>query len=100
MILKRFYDDNLAQASYLVGCPGAGEACVIDANRDLAPYMEAAAKEGVRITAVTETHIHADYVSGSRELAALTGATLYLSDEGDADWKYRFANEPNVQLVR
>lgn len=100
VILKRFYDDNLAQASYLVGCPGAGEACVIDPNRDVAAYMAAAAQEGLRITAVTETHIHADYLSGSRELAALTGAKLYLSDEGDADWKYAFAHEPNVALVR
>ncbi len=47
----------------------------------------------MRIMAVTETHIHADYLSGSRELAAATGATLYLSDEGDADWKYGFEGE-------
>lgn len=100
MILKRFYDDKLAQASYLVGCPGAGEACVIDANRDVAQYLEAAASEGLRITSVTETHIHADYVSGSRELAEITGAQLYLSDEGTADWKYGFAGQPNVTLVK
>ena len=52
--------------------------------------MRAAAANGLRITHVTETHIHADFVSGSRELAHRTGAVLYLSDEGDADWKYQF----------
>lgn len=88
MILKRFYDEKLAHASYLVGCPGAGEACVIDANRDLNQYIEAAQAEGLRITKVTETHIHADYLSGSQELAEVTGAELLVSDEGDADWKY------------
>lgn len=100
MILKRFYDEPLAHASYLIGCAGSGEAIVIDPNRDLAPYIEAAAAEGLRIGAVTETHIHADYASGSLELAERTGATLYLSDEGDADWKYAFADRPFVRLVK
>jgi hydroxyacylglutathione hydrolase len=100
MILKRFYNEPLAQASYLIGCAKTGEAAVIDANRDVEQYLAAAAAEGLRIVAVTETHIHADYVSGSRELAARTGARLYLSDEGDEDWKYAFAHEPNVTLVR
>jgi hydroxyacylglutathione hydrolase len=100
MILKRFYEESLAQASFLVGCARTGEAVVIDANRDVDQYIAAAAAEGLRITAVTETHIHADYVSGSRELAERTGARLYLSDEGDADWKYAFSGQPNVTLVR
>ncbi|HEY0969859.1 MAG TPA: rhodanese-like domain-containing protein [Gemmatimonadales bacterium] len=90
MFLKRFYDNGLAQASYLVGCAATGEALVVDANRDVEQYVRAAADEGLRITHVTETHIHADFVSGSRELAHRTGATLYLSDEGDAAWKYQF----------
>ncbi|MFZ4664666.1 MAG: MBL fold metallo-hydrolase, partial [Caldilineaceae bacterium] len=61
--------------------------------------LQLAAKEGLRITHVTETHIHADFVSGSRELAAATGATIYLSDMGDANWKYQYAHEQNVVLV-
>ncbi len=100
MILKRFYDDKLAQASYLIGCAKTGEACVIDPNRDLDQYIQAADAESLRITAVTETHIHADFCSGSRELADRTGAKLYLSDEGNEEWKYTFANQPNVQLVK
>ena len=81
MILKRFYDEKLAHASYLVGCPGAGEACIIDPNRDLNQYITAAQSEGLRITKVTETHIHADYLSGSQELAEITGAEFLVSDE-------------------
>lgn len=93
MFVKRFFEPSIAQASYLIGCHANGEAIVIDANRDVDQYIQAAAQEGLRITDVTETHIHADYVSGSRELAHTTGATLWLSDEGDADWKYAFINE-------
>lgn len=100
MTFKRFFDRGLAHASYMIGCPGTGEAIVIDPNRDFDQYLQAAGAEGLRIAIVTETHIHADYLSGSRELAARTGATLYLSDEGDADWKYAFCNEPNVRLVK
>ena len=90
MFVKRFFEPSLAQASYLIGCQQTDEAIVIDANRDVEQYLEAAAQEGLRITHVTETHIHADYVSGSRELAHRTGASLCLSDEGDKDWKYQF----------
>lgn len=93
MFVKRFFEPSLAQASYLIGCARAGDAIVIDANRDVQPYLDAAAAEGLRITQVTETHIHADFVSGSRELAHRTGATLSLSDEGDAGWKYQFAHD-------
>jgi hydroxyacylglutathione hydrolase len=100
MIVKRFYDEKLAQASYLIGCAATGEALVVDANRDVDQYLKMAEAEGVRITHVTETHIHADYVSGSRELAGRTGAQLYLSDEGDEDWKYLFAVEAGATLVR
>jgi hydroxyacylglutathione hydrolase len=100
MLLKRFYDEKLAQASYLVGCAATGESLVIDPNRDVDQYIRAAAAEGLRVTHVTETHIHADFVSGSRELAARTHARLFLSDEGDASWKYLFAREAGATLVR
>lgn len=98
MLLRYFYDKQLAQASYLVGCAKTGEALVVDPSRNLAPYLQAAQDEGLRITHVTETHIHADYVSGSRELAATTGATLFLSDMGTPDWKYTY-NDGNVVLL-
>jgi len=100
MILKRFYDEKLAHASYLIGCTATGEAIVIDPGRNVDPYLEYANKEGVRITAVTETHIHADLLSGLRELSARTGAQMYLSDEGTEDWKYDFADDPKATLVK
>ncbi len=100
MIVKRFYDEKLAQASYLIGCAATGEALVVDANRDVGQYLAAAAEEELRITHVTETHIHADFVSGSRELAQRSGARLYLSDEGGPGWRYAFAAEAGAVLLK
>ena len=100
MFFKRFYDDALAQASYLIGCERTGEAVVIDANRDVAQYEAEAEAQRLRITHVTETHIHADFVSGSRELARRTGAQLLLSGEGGRDWQYSFAAENGALLLR
>jgi hydroxyacylglutathione hydrolase len=99
MLFKRFYDDGLAQASYMIGCEATGEAIIVDANRDIAQYAEAAAREKMRITHVTETHIHADYVSGSRELATVTGAKLLLSANGGPDWQYAFATSDHATLL-
>ncbi len=93
MFFKRIYDEGLAQASYLIGCQREGTAVVVDPRRDVQGYLELAAQQGLRIVAVTETHIHADYLSGSLELAERTGATLYLSDEGGADWSYAFPHK-------
>ncbi len=90
MYFKHFYDTDLAQGSYLIGCQATGEAIVVDGRRDIGVYLDEAAAQGLKITHVTETHIHADYLSGSRELADRTGAQMFLSDMGDADWKYGF----------
>lgn len=100
MIVKRFYDETLAQASYLIACGRTGNAVVIDANRDIDQYLRMAESEEVAITHVTETHIHADFVSGSRELSARTGAALYLSAEGGDDWQYAFTRDVAAVLLR
>ncbi|HET7617180.1 MAG TPA: rhodanese-like domain-containing protein [Vicinamibacterales bacterium] len=68
-MFQRFYDEGLAQASYLIGCGRAREAVVIDPRRDAAIYLDAARQAGVTITHAIETHIHADFISGARELA-------------------------------
>ncbi|WP_024365914.1 MBL fold metallo-hydrolase [Arthrobacter sp. TB 26] len=93
MLLERIYDEDLAQASYFIGCQAKGEALVVDPRRDIAVYQSLAAKNGMTIVAVTETHIHADFLSGTRELAAATGATAYVSGEGGVDWQYGFEAE-------
>ncbi|HWV58941.1 MAG TPA: rhodanese-like domain-containing protein [Longimicrobiales bacterium] len=93
MIVRRFYDEGLAQASYLIGCAETGEAVVVDPNRDVDQYLDAAEAEGLRVTHVTETHIHADFVSGLRELAHRTGARIYLSAEGGEEWQYGFGDD-------
>lgn len=95
MYFQHVYDKTLAQASYFIGCQATGEAIVIDPKRDVDTYLEIAAQNKMRITHIAETHIHADFLTGSRELAAITGAQLYLSDEGGPDWQYEF---PHVGL--
>ncbi len=98
MLLRTLYDEKLAQASYLLGCQATGQAMVVDPNRDVQQYVRAAQKEGLRISYVTETHIHADFVSGTRELAQVTRAQLHLSAHGGDDWRYGFVDGDTVLL--
>ena len=69
MIFRQIHEEGLAQMSYLLGCAATGEALVVDPRRDVDVYLELAQSLGLRITAIAETHIHADYLSGARELA-------------------------------
>ena len=98
MFMRMVYDERLAQAAYLIGCQGTGEAIVIDPERDVDRYIELADRHGLRIVAVAETHIHADFVSGSRELAHRINAKVYLSGEGGADWAYRWSDDPKIDV--
>lgn len=100
MYLKTFTDKKLAQNAYLVGCQKTGEAIVIDPPRYVNHIIEDAKKEGLQIVAAADTHIHADYVSGARQLAVQYGTTLYLSDEGDSNWKYEYIDGMDVELVK
>ncbi len=93
MFMRMIYDEKLAQAAYVFGCQQTGEAIVIDPERDVDRYIELAEANDLRIVATTETHIHADFLSGSRELAERIGAKVYVSDEGDADWKYQWLDK-------
>lgn len=99
MLLKYFYDKALAHASYMVGCQKTNSAMIIDAGRNIEQYLEAAAGEGMKITGVAETHIHADFVAGTRELAERAGAKIFVSDEGPAEWKYEYAKNYEHQLL-
>lgn len=100
MLLRYFYDEKLAHASYVVGCQKTGEAVVVDPMRDITAYEELAKKEKLNIVGALETHIHADFVSGSRELNDRFGTKLYVSDEGDADWKYQNLDGISHQLLK
>ncbi|WP_208427579.1 MBL fold metallo-hydrolase [Salinibacter sp.] len=94
MLFRQINDAKLAQYAYLIGCQETGEALLVDPERDIDRYLDLAEREGLEITAVTETHIHADFLSGARELAERFDTTLYLSDEGDENWKYEWAQGP------
>ena len=82
MLLRRIFDAHLAQASYLVGCKATGEALVIDPTCDIDRYLAVAAQEGVRIVAVAETHVHADFVSGVRGFVTHHPVRAFVSAEG------------------
>lgn len=96
MFFQHIYDKSLAQSSYIIGCQAKGQAIVIDAKRDIDTYLQIAEENKLSITHITETHIHADFLSGSRELAKVTGAEMYLSEEGGEDWQYQF---PHIGLT-
>lgn len=100
MLLRRLYEDMLSQASYIIACDETRHAIVIDPNRDIDKYLAVAKADKLKITHVTETHIHADYVSGARALAEATGAELLLSGEGGSDWQYGYAAEAKARLLK
>jgi hydroxyacylglutathione hydrolase len=98
MYFKQIFDEKLAQYSYIIGCQKNGEALVIDPMRDIDTYIQIAAKENLKIVAAADTHIHADYLSGLRELAE-RGVKVYASDEGDQDWKYEWLKDSNYDYA-
>ena len=82
MYFEQFYLGCLAHASYMLASDG--EAVVVDPQRDVELYLNAAAEHGVAIRHIFETHLHADFVSGHQELAALTGAKIYMGAKAGA----------------
>ena len=99
MRLERIYTTGLAQIAYLVGDDEAGVAAVIDPRRDIQDYLDLAASAGLRITHVFETHVHADFVSGARELAEATGATIYASRLGQSEFPHQPLDDGDVVNV-
>lgn len=94
MLLQQIHDPYLSQYAYLIGCPESGEALIIDAQRDVDRYLDLAAAEGLRITAAAETHIHADFLGGVRQLVERAdGVAGYLSKMGGEDWQYAWAQD-------
>jgi len=91
MYFKQFYLGCLAHASYLIGSEGA--AAVVDPQRDVDLYIMEAASEGLEIKYVIETHLHADFVSGHRELAARTGALIIFGEKAGATFPHRAVHD-------
>jgi len=101
MFLRQITDSSLAQNAYLIGCQRTGEAVLIDPERDLDRYFRVAGENDLRVTAVAETHIHADYLSGARELVERHGVTAYLSEEGGPEWQFEWAKgNPKARFLK
>ena len=86
MYFKQFYLGCLAHASYMIG--DQGEAAVVDPQRDIEEYLDEAAKQGLKIRHVIETHLHADFISGHREMAERTGASIYFGAKANAEFDH------------
>ncbi len=100
MLIRQIVDEKLAQNAYMVGCQATGEALVIDPERDVDRYEALADREGLRVVAVAETHIHADFLSGAREFAArVPGLRVYLSGAGGDEWRYTWPADDGVDVV-
>src|SRR6266576_803409 len=84
----------------MMACEKTSEAIVVDPSSDVSQYTRAAGSDRVRIAHVTETHIHADFLSGAHALAKAAGATLYLSGEGAAEWGYTDAALKGATVLR
>ncbi|NKB89722.1 MAG: MBL fold metallo-hydrolase [Acidobacteria bacterium] len=98
MFFRRVTDNELAQYAYLIGCQRTGEAIIFDPERDIDRYVELARRDGLRIVAAAETHIHADFLSGARQFASQHGVKLYLSSEGGSDWQSRWASDGDYDV--
>src|SRR5262249_459108 len=86
-MFQRFFDEGLAQASFLIGCDRTKKAVVIDPRRDASIYTASATQSGATIVASIETHVHADFVSGARELAA-KGADVFAGPGSDLEFPH------------
>src|SRR5215813_3226125 len=86
MYFEQFYLGCLAHASYMIG--SRGEAAVVDPQRDVEIYLRAAEEHGLKIRHIFETHLHADFVSGHKELAARTGAQIYIGEQAKATFPH------------
>lgn len=93
MLFQQFKVEGLGCFSYLIGCPAAGTACVVDPERHIERYLQAAQQNGVRITHIFDTHLHADHITGSAELAASTGATIYVHPGVEAAYSHQDLHE-------
>ncbi len=96
MFFKQFSVKGMGCLSYLIGCPMAQKACVVDPKRDVQEYLDTARENGMEITHVFETHVHADHVSGSQELRSRTGADIYFMEGTPVEFDHREVKEHEI----
>jgi hydroxyacylglutathione hydrolase len=99
MYLKQFLVEGMGCESYLIADHAAKVAAVIDPDRDVIPYLDAAAEHGFTITHIIETHLHADHVSGNTDLAARTGAPVYIHEAAQASFPHHPLHEGEVLMI-
>jgi glyoxylase-like metal-dependent hydrolase (beta-lactamase superfamily II)/rhodanese-related sulfurtransferase len=89
MYSQQFFVEGLGCASYIIGCEAHGIAAIVDPDREVQKYLDAAARRGLRITHIIETHLHADHVSGNSDLAKRTGATIFIHEDSGAEFPHQ-----------
>lgn len=88
MYFKQTQTPGLGCFSYILGCPAAGIMAVVDPRRDIGEYLDIAESEGMRITHIFETHVHADHVSGAQDLRAKTGAAIHIHESAGVAYEH------------
>ncbi len=96
MYSEQFFIEGLGCASYIIGCESHGVAAIVDPDRDVQKYIQAAAGRNLRITHIIETHLHADHVSGSTDLAKRTGATIFIHENSGAEFPHQALKNGDV----
>ncbi|WP_320169603.1 rhodanese-like domain-containing protein [Maridesulfovibrio sp.] len=88
MYFKQLTTEGLGCYSYVIGCPGAGEMVIVDPRRDVQEYLDISREEGMKITKVINTHVHADHVGGEQELRSITGAELMIHENAAVGYEH------------
>jgi hydroxyacylglutathione hydrolase len=99
MYFRQILHDDKACASYLVGCPTKGQCAVVDPQGEPRLYVDMAQRKGMAVTAVIETHLHADHVSCARELGALADAPLYLGPDAEVSYEYTPLSDGQTLMI-
>src|SRR6266508_2066013 len=94
--IEPFVDTGLGNSAYLIGSHDTKKGLLIDPLRDVDPYLHAASEYGIQLTHVLDTHLHADFVSGNREIAHQTGAVIGASAEARAGFEHQPLTEESV----
>ncbi len=96
MYFNQIAVSGLGCFSYVIGCPGAKAMAVVDPKRDIQDYLDISREEGMRITHIFNTHVHADHISGDQELRAATDADIYIHESAPVEYRHRDLAEGDV----